>query len=99
MGEVTCSSDSISFKMAKISIIFSTIALCLLTKVFAFDDIVNESLEDQERNYQARKLAEEYIWKQVDPQEEKWPHKEAGIIYKKFTCIANFNKMKKFRQN
>ena len=68
--------------MAKISIIFSTIALCLLTRVFAFDDIVNESLEDQERNYEARKLAEEYIWKQVDPQEEKWPHKEAGIIYK-----------------
>jgi len=65
--------------MAKISIIFSTIALCLLTRVFAFDDIVNESLEDQERNYEARKLAEEYIWKQVDPQEEKWPHKEAAI--------------------
>ena len=69
--------------MAKISIIFSTIALCLLTRVFAFDDFVNESLEDRDRNYEARKLAEEYIWKQVDPQEQKWPHKEAGIIYNK----------------
>ena len=63
--------------MAKISIIFSTIALCFLARVFALD----ESLQDQERNRRARKLAEEYIWKQVDIREGKWPHKEAGIFF------------------
>ena len=39
----------------------------------------DESFEDQQRNHQARKLAEEYIWKQLDPLEGKWPHKEAAI--------------------
>lgn len=58
--------------MAKFSVIF---ALCFLARVFASD----ESLQDQERNRRARKLAEEYIWKQVDIREGKWPHKEAAI--------------------
>jgi len=68
--------------MAKISVIFATIALCFLTtraQRYGRAAVDDESFEDQQRNHQARKLAEEYIWKQLDPREGKWPHKEAAI--------------------
>ena len=70
--------------MAKISVIFATIALCFITtraQRYGRAAVDDESFEDQQRNHQARKLAEEYIWKQLDPREGKWPHKEAGNFF------------------
>ena len=82
--------------MAKISVIFATIALCSLTtkaQRYSRAAVDDESFEDQQRNHQARKLAEEYIWKQLDPLEGKWPHKEAGnfvLLLSEFFVINLF---------
>ena len=68
--------------MAKISVIFATIALCFLTtraQRYGRAAVDDESFEDQQRNHQARKLAEEYIWKQSKSASSK---KEVNILNK-----------------